>query len=53
VSNFPPDFFPAEILITGTDDPENVIFRHGNFFRKPETPKNFPPEKIMLRTERK
>ena len=25
VSNFPSDFFPAEILITGTDDPKNVI----------------------------
>ncbi len=46
VSNFPPEFFPAEIIITGKDESENgipIIFRHGNFHRKPEIPENFSP----------
>ena len=33
-SNFPPEFFPAEIIIPGKDEPETGIpvnFCHGNF----------------------
>ena len=48
-SNFPPEFFPPEIIIFGKDEPETGIpvnFRHGNFRRMAEIPETFPPEKI-------
>ena len=37
VSNFPPELFPAEIIIPGKDEPETRIpvnFHHGNFRRQ-------------------
>ena len=48
-SNFPPEFFPAEIIIPGKDEPETGIpvnFRHGNFYRKAEIPETFSGGKV-------
>ena len=48
-SNFPPEFFPAEIIIPGKDEPETGIpvnFRHGIFHRKVEIPETFSSGKF-------
>ena len=48
-SNFPPEFFPTEIIIPGKDEPETGIlvnFRQGNFRRKLEIPETFSSRKV-------
>ena len=49
-SNFPPEIFPAEIIIPGKDEPETGIpvnFRHGNFRQKAEIPETFSGGKVF------